>query len=197
MRQIRRRTPRAPRRASRRRPRTGRRRGSAGSLEQHVHALDALEPSDEQEVRPAVVGVALARSRPTPARTAGRQRIGHENPRARWASIVNRLGARKRSTSGSERSRDARRAPELRRTVEAQRAAQAVRLVARLAVVPEEHVHRADEPVLVRRVHLHGVPVAEHLRAADERDVVEVDRRRTPRGTARRPARARRTPAGR
>ena len=66
-------------------------------------------------------------------------------------------------------------APELRRPPERERAAQAVRLDARLAVVAEEHVHRADEPVLVRRVQLHPFPVAQDACPAGERDVVEVD----------------------
>ena len=66
-------------------------------------------------------------------------------------------------------------APELRRPPEGKRAAQAVRLHARLAVVAEQHVHRAHEPVLAGRVQLHRVAVLEHARPAGQRDVVEVD----------------------
>ncbi len=65
--------------------------------------------------------------------------------------------------------------PQLRRPPERERAAQAVRLHARLAVVTEQHVHRAHEPVLTRGVELHRVSVLEHARPAGQRDVVEVD----------------------
>ena len=50
-----------------------------------------------------------------------------------------------------------------------------MRLDARLAVVAKEHMHRAYEPMLVRRVELDAAPIAQHVRPADERDVVEVD----------------------
>ena len=66
-------------------------------------------------------------------------------------------------------------APELRRPPERERAAEALRLLARLPVVLPEHVHRADEPVLVRRVELHAAAKLEHAGTADQRDVVEVD----------------------
>src|SRR4029453_1638559 len=65
-------------------------------------------------------------------------------------------------------------APELRRRAAVQRAREALRRVAGLAIELPQHVHRADEPVLVRGVELDAAAEAERRRA-DQRHVVEVE----------------------
>ena len=52
---------------------------------------------------------------------------------------------------------------------------EAVGLRARRPIVLEEHVDRAEEPVLVQRVEFEPVPVGQNPRTADQRDVVVVD----------------------
>ena len=53
-------------------------------------------------------------------------------------------------------------------------ALEALLLEAGLAVVLEQDVRRAHEPVLVGRVELDPAAHPKHLRSADQRDVVEV-----------------------
>ncbi len=69
--------------------------------------------------------------------------------------------------------------PGLRWAEPAERAGGAARLLARLAVELPEDVHRADEPVLVRRHQANGgrrlCAEGQQLGAPGERDVVEVD----------------------
>ena len=67
--------------------------------------------------------------------------------------------------------------PDLGRPAALQAAAHAGRGVAGLAIVFPEQVHRADQPVLVRRHDPHGPPVrpqAQDTRPAHERDVVKM-----------------------
>ena len=67
-------------------------------------------------------------------------------------------------------------APGLGRAAAGEGAADAVGAVAGLPVVLPEQVHRADQPVLVRRHQAdRRAAELEHAGAADERDVVEVD----------------------
>ena len=56
-----------------------------------------------------------------------------------------------------------------------ERARDAVRPFARRSVEPEEHVGRADGPVVVQRAELDAATVGQDAGAADKRDVVEVD----------------------
>ena len=66
--------------------------------------------------------------------------------------------------------------PELRRSAPFEHAPEAVGLVTGFPVVFPEQVHRADQPVLVRCHDPDGFPAhLQDTRAADERDVVEVD----------------------
>ena len=78
----------------------------AEGLDQHVHALQLLEAADVEEVRPRSLPRwrAARGSGSSVRRKYGRCRIGAVNPRARCASIVKRLGERKRSTCLTERS---------------------------------------------------------------------------------------------
>ena len=125
-------------------------------LDQRLDALELDEPPDEQEVRASTT---RALSRAGSADRRQRQEVGQmlasgRGSRAvRCCSMVDRLGERKRSTFARCRS-PARVAPELRRPPERERAAQALPAIAELAVVPPEVVHRADQPVVVRRIEL-------------------------------------------
>ncbi len=65
--------------------------------------------------------------------------------------------------------------PELRRAMIGQLTAETFLLGARLAIEFEQHVRRANQPVLVQRVQFGRLAQPQNARAADERDVVEMD----------------------
>ncbi len=64
-------------------------------------------------------------------------------------------------------------APRLGRTAIADGAAQAMLLVAKLTIVPPEHVRGADQPMLVRLIDRDAPPVGQQAWSADQRDIVE------------------------
>jgi hypothetical protein len=89
---------------------------------------------------------------------------------------ANRLGERDRSARRSDRAPD--RAAKLRRAPRRDLAADALRLLAGATAELPQHVGRADEPVLVRRVKHDGarLPAGARRRVEPEqRDVVEMN----------------------
>src|SRR5581483_235783 len=140
-------------------------------LQKHLHTLQALEAAHEEEER----ALALRRLGGRDLREEVRQVPDRPREAALLVGPLREAARRQEQVDVACLAlQQAGVAPQLRRALEGERTAQAMRLGARLAVRAEEHVHRADEPVLARRVELDPLAVAEHGRPSGERDVVEV-----------------------
>ena len=148
-----------------------------------LQALDDLQPADEQEERPLRrwrLGD-LGRHSVSVGHERGQQ--GHRRLEAERLVIGGHgLGEGDEHVDVLDRPiQHIGVAPKLRRALVDQRALQALAAVTDLAVVPPQHMGRADQPVFVGGVEFEGVADLQHARAADQRGVVVVDHVDVPR----------------
>ena len=146
-------------------------------VDQRVHTLQLDEPADEEEVGPTLAWPFDRAGRRRRRRLRKRQEIGklpHRTVEATAAVLVDRgLAGREKEVDVPQLAlEEIRVAPELRRALERERATEAGGLLAELAILLPEVVHRADEPVIVRRVEPDRVAAeAEHPWPEERRQV--------------------------
>jgi hypothetical protein len=146
-----------------------------------VEALDLLEAADEQEVRSR-----MGRSDRRGDAGLGIGEKVRQHVHLRCESELAMLVAAElthrdeRVDVGQLRLHESAPAVELRRPPVADRAAQTFFAGAELATMPPQHVHGANQPMLVGHVELHRITVPEDPGTPDQRNVVIDDHFESP-----------------
>src|SRR5918994_6179198 len=141
-----------------------------------MHALEALEPPDNKEIRTfrrlARVSRCLA---PLVQRHEVRKAHHWPSEAARPVCLERELAGRQEHVDVLDLAlQQARIPPKLRWPPVRERAAKACGPLAGLTIESPERVHGTDQPVLMCGVELEASTVREHTGTPDQRDVVEV-----------------------